>query len=1064
MPPLVRQVVEIPVVHGMNQGVDRRVLQNDQWARLVNVVCDQQGAGHKRPGYGSLPNAIAAGAPAGSAFPPVIQWADVRQRELVIRGQRGGSGGPFGLSLDREWSLSPGLGTWAEVDYVTTCSTEAKQITTTTDGACLPSVAVTSDGCEVWSWLIPQRNSPSALDGPVFLARDTDTGATLRPETDLSASWVQSKSVAVGPVAVLLGMKAPGAFIESLTYTPATDALAVGASSALGRRGVWDACSVDGARYVLVRCGPLAQDITIETRTALGAVLEANTIAAGEDVVKVSVSFAPGIGFKVIYGVDVAGVFAVRATSFADAPGLPATYVALPIALALPALVYVASGVTPDGTTVAVWQESLATGPVHAQQLTDLGVLSGVQLVTANTMLRSKPFAVLGRLYALATPWDFADYDSPNVNSFTLDLLLAPEPQASRGWACEGIFGVLAASRAFTDQIVLNDIPIFPEVPNVGGESWLAPVEKNASAGARGRDAVFSSSAAGVTFDFSGQQSACPLGAEYAGCLARSGAQVGWYDGEQDVELSFCQRPQIVTSTFLEIFPLPGAPGLEGPGTYVYKAVYEWIDAQGNLHQSETSAPFLVVLAPPVVPADRWQITLTLCNLGTTRKGRATQGDERQVQIAIFRTEKDGKIFNRLTAPNRGIVNDTTVDRVTYVDVQSDVGMLASGFGRIYTFGEVLDDRPLPGSRCVTAWGNRVWSASADDGKTIWFSKQIVQGEAPGFSEALTLRVDDAQDSIVAFGQTDDKLFVFTGQRVYYVSGDGPNDTGGGGAFNGPNRIASDGGCVDARSVVSYPGGVMYAAPSGIFEVSRALQVSAKGLPVLDETTGCTYLSTWLDAPNKRIYWLVTGGTAAEYTRPRVLVYDYAFDIWSVFVPYTSTGGPSPADVPDGSLSAQCMWQGHHVWATASAVDQQGFGPTPFLDGAGAWFIGFYESPWLKLSGVAGYQRAYRVTVTGRSFSDHNINVDVLTDYDESIVRQSRAWLSTTLQNAPEVERVSLHLRAQLCSAVKVRLYDTAPPVRPVSAGPIGAFDVASLAVEIGVKGGSPRLPATNRG
>ena len=360
----------------------------------------------------------------------------------------------------------------------------------------------------------------------------------------------------------------------------------------------------------------------------------------------------------------------------------------------------------------------------------------------------------------------------------------------------------------------------------------------------------------------------------------------------------------------------------------------------------------------------------------------------------------------------------------------------------------------------MTAWNNRLWSASADDGKTLWFSKLGVVGEAPGFSEALTLRVDDAVDSVVAFGVMDDKLVVFTGSRIYYVSGDGPNDTGAGGTFNGPVRIAADGGCIDARSVVSYPGGVFYASPSGLFEVSRSLQVSAKGLPVLTETTGCEYLSAWLDAVNKRILWLVRGGDGAKYEGPRVIVYDYAFDVWSLWIPYA---GARTGSAPDPNLSAQCVWSSVHMWTSLSLVGQQSAGATPWLDMTGAYFRGSYTSPWVKLSGVAGYARAYRVTLTGKSFSNHTVNMFVYTDYDETIARQQRTWVSTTLQNAPTVERVQLHLKAQLCTAVKVEIFDSAPAIDSGS-GPIGGFDLASLAFEVGVKGGSPRLPSTNRG
>lgn len=1057
MPPLVRQLVELPVLKGMDQGIDRRILPADGgFARLENVVVDHEGAAHKRSGYEALPTDITAGSPTGSFFPAIVRWMDTRQEEMVIRGRRTGPILPgFSQTIDREWSWSQNQQAWKEVDYVTTCSTSSTNITTIAAGAVLPRVCVTSDGVAVWLWQSGQTTGTNTFIGPHFLARDINTDATLHPEDFIPGlNWIEEKCVAVGIVACLLGNANLNVNVDLLTFTPSTDATnSIGSIAVTNYVGAWDACEVDAGRFVLVYNGPGAADITITTYNTLGAVVQTNTITVANPVRRLSVAALAGVGFRVVYG-TYGGVFDVVELAFADVTLALQWSLVLSTGL-LTNIAYVAVAMDATAQSVALWQDTVTAGdPVFAQQVTTAGALTGVQIKTANTVIRSKPFAVLNRFYVIADPYRTGDF-------YTLNLCVAPVFEATQGWAVEGMFGEGSGGQAFTafvDQSTVNDAQIFPEVPNLRGVTWLVPLElQRTPTGVpiNGFVSTNSSYVTGVTLDFSDQQSACPLGMEYQDCLARSGAQVGWYDGESDTELSFAEKPLLSNA-----MATPG--GAIPPGNYVYVAVFEWIDAQGNLHQSEPSEPLEVDFPPPSFPSN---VTFDVTMLGTTRKGRASQGKDRNVQVALYRTENNGQIFYRLYSQGdasfngTSTINDTTLPFRTYTD--NVPSSLALGFGQLYTSGEVLANRTLPGSTCVTAWGNRLWSASADDGKTLWFSKLTVAGEGPGFSEALTLRVDDAVDSVVAMAAMDDKLIVFTGSRPYYISGDGPNDTGAGGAFNGPNRIAADAGCVDARSVISYPNGVFYASPAGIYEISRSLQVTAKGLPVLDETTDCTYLSVWMDAVNKRILWLVTGGSAVDYNGPRVLVYDYAFDIWSVWIPYRRTFEPIH-DSPDPTLTAQVIWQGHHLWATVFAVQQQGIGPTPWLDN-GAYFRGFYETPWIHLAGVAGYQRCYRITFTGKQFSAHNIVIDVLTDYDESTVLQSRAWDASTLQNAPRVERVSLHVRPQLSSAIKLRLYDTAPLV-DVGAGPIGGFDVAGIAFEVGVKGGSARLPATNRG
>jgi hypothetical protein len=1045
--PLQRQVVELSVAKGMNQGVDRRILPNDEWARLVNVVTDQQGAAHKRPGYGALPSTVA---PGDVVFPAVVQWADARQGEMVIRGDS--PGGPPSFTVEREWSWAPSLQAWHEVDYVTTCATSSSNVTTVPSGAVLPKVAVTADAIEVWCWQDGGAFGGASFLGPRFLWRDSATGAVLHPEDTRALNWVTQKVVAIGSEAYLLGNVVAGTAVDAVRISPLTDAVSVvGAiatlSPVIGAVQAWDAAPLDAGRFLLATAGPLFGQLTIATYDAGGAVVETNTLTLGAQVVRISVTGTAGTGFRVCYGINVAG-FTVHVAAFGDGVGIPLLWNTVVGNLA--ALAYVAVGMDVGANVSALWQADVTTGvPLFCQQVSPAGALVGFVLETANTVLRSKPFAFKNRLYAIASPRRLPTPAlspvSASVNTgefYSLNLCQNAQNTAYiRGWNIEGVFGEGMAFAAFVDQFGILNQPILGDVPALAATRFLAAIELQQLPILL--DAKNTSYAVGVTFDFAPQQSACPLGTQYQNCLARSGAQVGWCDGEQEVELGYEQFPRLRE--------VSQAAGSVPAGTYLYQACYEWTDAQGNRHLSDVAA-----LDLSVTVAGSKDVTLSITTLGSTRKGRVSQGANRDVQIAVFRTDISGQIFFRLTPPNFGILNDPTVPTVAFVDTTAVAAAL--GFGQLYTSGDALANRTLPGSLCVISWNNRLWSASADDGKTLWFSKLAVQNEAPGFSEALTLRVDDATDSIVAFGAMDDKLIVFTGERMYYVSGDGPNDTGEGGAFNGPIRIASDGGCVDARSVVSYPNGVMYGSPSGIYECSRAAQVTPKGLPVLNETTDCTYLSTWLDAPNKRIYWLVTGGSAAEYTGPRLLVFDYAFEVWTIFVPYRNVEVPEP----DPTLTAQLMWQGHHLWATSARVAQAGAGFTPWTD-SGVWFEGFYESPWVKTSGVSGYSRAYRVTVTGKMFSSHTITLDVLTDYDESTVQQSRSWVSSSLQNLP-VERVQLHLKAQLGTAYKIRLYDSKPAMTDRGIGPIGGFDVASVAFEIGVKPGSARLPSTNRG
>lgn len=1033
MPPLQRQVVEIPVLKGMDEGIDRRVLPADRWTRLENVVVDYAGAAHKRPGYAALPNTTKSAV--GAQFPSSIEWLDTRGPELLARG-------PDEVTrLDHIYSWSPGGNFWKDVDYATTCAFEISNVTTITTGAVLPRVCVTSNGYEVWIY-----SKTVGGNFPNVVVRDVNTHAVILPETDMfpSYNWEMAKIVAVGGFACLIGTNAGTGQTEIVSYDPSSAIPPTAVPTALFAANapeIWDVCEVGGGQFAAVFAGPLANDLTIAIYSHLGTLLDSRVTAQAANVKRVSIAAQQGIGFRVCYQLANNDVIV---NGYASAAGLPLSW---STTIANPGFLqaYVSVGMTPGGRSVGIYQKSVlvSTGvqPIFTQELDSAGAFDPTLFnETANTMLRSKPFAFGERIYVIASPFTSSSFLSLELTNTTTAL------PGGRGWGVEGIFGDGSAWLAQYLELVTADRPLFAEVPAVGVFKRLYPAELRTLPLL---DLLTTNSyVAGVTFDFE-VQSACPLGVQYQDCVARSGSQVSWYDGEQECELSFLQRP-IVTAR-------GGGVGAVPAGNYGYVAVYQWIDSQGNLHQSEPSSQV------DFTAAGGTSVDLKITTLGSTRKGRDSQGKSRDVQIALFRTDNNGQILFQLTPPNGGVVNDPTAVTVAYND--NDPLVSADDYGEIYTSGDILANTTLPGSTCVQTFGSRLWVADASDGKTLWFSKFSVVNEAPGFSRGLTLRVDDAIDSVVAMGSMDDKLIVFTGSRIYYVSGDGPNDTGNGGSFNGPNRIAADSGCVDARSVCSVPDGVFYASPAGIFHVDRSLTISAKGLPVLDETTGCTYLGTILDPVGKRVLFLVTGGTNARYAGPRWLVYDYSFDIWTIWIPYVNVpfdGGFVPQ--PDPSLTAQAILDGKQYKAiiptNRANVQLQG-GLGSFTDN-GAWFSSFYESPWIHLSGIAGYQRAYRVTVTGQKLSDHIVQVDVLTDYDEDTVQQTRSWDASTLNSLP-VERVQLHIRPQLCSAIKIRVSDFGVD-RGIGTGPIGGFDLAGLAFEVGVKGGSPRLSPLNRG
>ena len=244
-----------------------------------------------------------------------------------------------------------------------------------------------------------------------------------------------------------------------------------------------------------------------------------------------------------------------------------------------------------------------------------------------------------------------------------------------------------------------------------------------------------------------------------------------------------------------------------------------------------------------------------------------------------------------------GIVNDPTTCLVQLTDTTTDTALPASGYGILYTNGGVKPSDTLFGPPVAFVHASRMWAVDPIDTKTLRYSKLFVSGEAPGFPQAFFLRLDDCPDGITGLGQLDDKLIIFTPTRIYYVSGDGPNDTGLQGGF-AVVRIMADAGTTDARSVLSYPDGLFYLGPGGLNKLSRSLEVLEVGevrgiMGAVTSSVGLGHtqpvvLSAELDAVRDRCRFVTsrTDLTTPPVARTIHTVYDHSLNIWTTEEPY----------------------------------------------------------------------------------------------------------------------------------------------------------------------------------
>ena len=322
-------------------------------------------------------------------------------------------------------------------------------------------------------------------------------------------------------------------------------------------------------------------------------------------------------------------------------------------------------------------------------------------------------------------------------------------------------------------------------------------------------------------------------------------------DGNSITEQGFLMYP--------EPFALQAASGSSGMdvGTYRYKLVYEWVDSHGNLHESSPSPDYGEVT---LAGANTYAI-VTMPTLHFTRK----EG----ILIAIYRTTESGSTYYRVA----GVPMTTNNDYTVYNDYNNDSNI--TDLKTLYTGnGEVENIQPRP-HRVSAVWQRRHFHVDREhEDSWIFYSKEFTQGFGPRDTDLFLLECDPAGGRITALSYLIDKLIIFKEDRIYVTEGKGYTDTGGGYNFYTPYLISPSVGCIDQRSIVRTPSGVMFQAQDGIWLLDLSLRLTPLGQPVQEYLEGTSIVGTAKDNSRHLVQFFSDGYD---------MTYDWLRNKWSIW-------------------------------------------------------------------------------------------------------------------------------------------------------------------------------------
>lgn len=350
--------------------------------------------------------------------------------------------------------------------------------------------------------------------------------------------------------------------------------------------------------------------------------------------------------------------------------------------------------------------------------------------------------------------------------------------------------------------------------------------------------------------------------------------------------------------------------------------------------------------------------------------------------------------------------NDTSVTTITIAITPSSV---PAGTETIYTYGGGIENVPLPASRAVSVWRNRMHVAS---GSELWSSLEREDGVGPRFNEAFVTQWDDGEGDIIAIAPVDWNYFaIFKRNAIAVVTGSGPTPTPGGGVSGNyeTQTLRVRKGLINARSILTGPGGVYFQslADKRIYCATTSLEVQDVSQGMEDYTTETVVATNYVEKDRQLHFFMDSGA---------ILVLDYAhptpeqpagrWSRWTTSGLLVAAGATIDTDgTPVHIEAAGALRTPGTGWqdATSSAsVDVLMAVTTGDLAAAGA---------------ILGEFRLDAVRTLGEWLATHTLKATITSDYGAVVTTHTSAAITA----APEEMfiRPGGHNRAQ---AVKVKL------------------------------------------
>lgn len=480
-------------------------------------------------------------------------------------------------------------------------------------------------------------------------------------------------------------------------------------------------------------------------------------------------------------------------------------------------------------------------------------------------------------------------------------------------------------------------------------------------------------------------------------------------------------------------------------GTWQYTVTYGRINARGDLEESAPAIPVQVTASSNAT----FTLHVTTCPL--TQKQRSafgtSTGSPTPISLIVYRTQAlaNGdtlryRVFNEPFP--QALENDPTVAQIVITDTTTDASLTDGTHPILYTdSGELPHNGPETFTH-ICSHKNRLVGIGADQ-QTVWISQEYSDGTTPAWNELVTLSVDTHDEALLAVASLYDKLLIFSQTRIYVVYGDGPAISGAGNDYTTPQRIPSPSGCIDPRSVVNTPMGIMFQGIMGLMLIDPGLGVTFAGKNIVNALAPyptCVSADWCEDSSTIRFGFSSSDAQDSTQASGVIALYDVRRQRWAVHqLTNAQIGGGT---LPGGAPIAAATWHPDLGYITGYNVEFGTFAfpareattadPTPWLDFGLFWVPLIVTSAPIKSgSGPQGGGRFRRIRELGQFYESHGLTMTIGLDYappSEAHVYSSAEVLAFVQGSREQVRAIPAFGKGE---AIQVTLQTTEPSPHP---------------------------------